>query len=221
MRCTRSHNPIIVNYSLHGFTLSATSKHMYLGVMLDDHLSWSIHITNVANKATRMLNFLKCHLSKCLSNVKASAYLLMVCPLMEYTCVVWDPHYQSQVSVLERFKDMLKWVLSDYSYHSSVSSVLKQLNWLPLAKRRKQQRLNLFYQIMNGEIGLSLPDRYHFTNKHTRQHHPFHLIIPPTNTTSYMTSYFPRTIWEWNLLPPPLMEVNSLAVFSNQLTEHL
>ena len=94
--------------------------------------------------------------------------------------------------------------------------MLEQLNWLPLAKRRKQQRLNLFYQIMNGEIGLSLPDHYHFTNKHTRQHHPFHLIIPPTNTTSFMTSYFPRTIQEWNLLSPPLIEVNSLVVFSNQ-----
>ena len=101
MRCTRSHNPIIVNYSFHGFTLSATSKHTYLGVMLDDHLSWSIHITNVANKATRMLNFLKRHLS------------------------------------------------------------------------------------------------------------------------NYTTSYFPRTIREWNLLPWPLIEVNSLAVFSDQLTEHL
>ena len=139
---------------IHRFTLSATSKHMYLGVMLDDHLSWSIHVTNVANKATRMLYFLKRHLSKCSSNVKTSAYLLMVCPLMEYACVVWDPHYQSQVSVLEKIqRRAARWVLSDYSYHSSVSSMLEQLNWLPLAKRRKQQRLNLFYQIMNGEMG--------------------------------------------------------------------
>ena len=60
---------------------------MYLGVMLDDHLSWSTHVTNVANKATNMLNFLKHHLSKCLSNIKASTSLLMVCPLMEYACV--------------------------------------------------------------------------------------------------------------------------------------
>ena len=51
MRCTRSHNHIIVNYSLYRSTLSVTHKHMYLGVMLDDHLSWSIHVTNVANKA--------------------------------------------------------------------------------------------------------------------------------------------------------------------------
>ena len=30
MRCTRSHNPIIVNYSLHGFTLSACNKQTYV-----------------------------------------------------------------------------------------------------------------------------------------------------------------------------------------------
>ena len=138
MRCTgkvpHSYNCKL----LHGFTVSTTSKHTYLGVTLDDHLTWSIHITNIANKATRMLNFLKRHLSKCSSNVKASAYLLMVRPLMEYVCVVWDPHYQSQVSVLEKVqRHAARWVLSDYSYHCSVSSMLEQLNWLPLAKRRK------------------------------------------------------------------------------------
>ena len=66
----------------------------------------------------------------------------MVHPLMEYACVVWDSHYQSQVSVWENVqKHTARWVLFDYSYHSSVSSMLEQLNWLPLAKRRKQQRL--------------------------------------------------------------------------------
>ena len=110
--------------------------------MLDDHLSWSIHVSNVANKATRMLNFLKCHLSKCLSNVKASAYLLMVCPLMEYACAVWDLHYQSQVSVLEKVQRCAaRWVLSDYSYHSSVSFMLEQFNWLPLARGESNRGL--------------------------------------------------------------------------------
>ena len=79
MRCTMSHNPIIVHYSLHGSTLSLMHKHMYLGVMLNDHFSWFIHVTNVANKATRMLDFLKHHLSKCSSNVKVFAYLTVIC----------------------------------------------------------------------------------------------------------------------------------------------
>jgi len=78
MRCTRSQNPIITNYSLCESILSVTHQHSYLGVMLTNHLSWTTHVINIANKATQMLNFIKHHLSKCSSDVKASAYLLMV-----------------------------------------------------------------------------------------------------------------------------------------------
>ena len=222
MRCTRSQNPMIANCSLHGSILSLTHNYLCLEVMLDDHLSWSTHVTNVANKATRMLNFLNRNLSKCSTHVKASAYLLIFQPAMEYASVVWDPHYQTQISILEKIqRRAARWILSDYSYHSSVSAMLEQLNWLPLVTRRTQQRLNLFYQIMHGEIGLSLPEYIHFTTRHTRHHHPFHLIVSPTNTTTYMTSYFPRTIREWNSLPPQLIELNTLATFSILIEQHL
>ena len=95
-----------------------------------------------------MLNFIKRHLSKCSADTKAAAYLLMVQLVMEYTCVVWDLHYQTQVSMFEKVqRRAARWVLSDYSYHSSVNAMLHQLEWLPLEKRRKHQRLNLFYQV--------------------------------------------------------------------------
>ena len=60
--------------------MSLITEHMYLGVMLNKSLSWSSHITYVANKATRMLKFLKRHISKCSTATKASAYLLLVRP---------------------------------------------------------------------------------------------------------------------------------------------
>ena len=66
------------------------------GVTLDDHLSWSTQITNIINKATKMLNFIKRHLSMCSADTKATAWLLMVRPVMEYACVLWDLHYQTQ-----------------------------------------------------------------------------------------------------------------------------
>ena len=75
MRCTRPLHPIVASYSLYGSNLVVSDQHMYLGVMLDKSLSWSSHITHIANKATRMLNFLKRHLSKCSTKIKASSYL--------------------------------------------------------------------------------------------------------------------------------------------------
>ena len=40
-------------------------------------------------------------------------------------------------------------------------------------------------------------------------------------TTTYMTSYFLRTIREWNSLPPHLIELNTLATFLNLIEQHL
>ena len=49
-------------------------------------------ITKIANKATRILNFIKLHISKCSTDTKATAYyLLMVWPVMEYAFVA-IPH---------------------------------------------------------------------------------------------------------------------------------
>ena len=51
---------------------------------------------------------------------------------MEYARVVWDPYYNVQISLLEKLqRHAARWVISDYNYHSS--TMLKQLNWWPLA----------------------------------------------------------------------------------------
>ena len=90
LRCTRSLSPYLCNYTLNKHTLATTDQHRYLGVLLDKRLSWS-HISNIASKASQTLNFLKRNLSKCSTAIKASAYLTMVRPIMEYASTVWDP----------------------------------------------------------------------------------------------------------------------------------
>ena len=149
-----------------------------------------------------MLNFLKHHLSKCSTATKASAYLLLVRPLMEYACAVWDPHYLSHISILEKIQGRAtRWAVFNYSYCSSVSAMLHHLNWPPLVQRRKQFR-HLLYQTIYNLTGLSLPEYYRPTSCYTRHHHPLHLITPPSNTIAHniMSSFFPSTIRDWNQL---------------------
>ena len=81
-----------------------------------------------------------------------------------------------------------RWAFSDYNYLSSVSAMLSHLKWPPLALRRKQFRLNLFYQTVYGLTGLSLLEYYLPNSQFTRHHHPLWLIIPSSNTiTAYKT----------------------------------
>ena len=93
-------------------------------------LSWSGHITNIASKASQILDFLRRSLSKCSSTVKASSYLTLVCPIMEYAASVWDPHHLNDIQALEKVQcTASRWVMNDYSWYSSVSAMLHGLNW--------------------------------------------------------------------------------------------
>ena len=118
MHFTRSLSPILFNYKLNDCNLTTSGQHSYLGILLDNKLSWSSHIKNTSDKT---LNFLKRNLSSCSPEVKASAYLTMICPVMEYAVVVWDPYYQTDIQQLEAQHRAARWVLNDFSRYVQFS----------------------------------------------------------------------------------------------------
>ena len=54
----------------------------------------------------------------------------------------WDPHYLCDVNKLENIlRAAARFCKGDYKYSSSVTSMIKDLEWEPLASRRKQASL--------------------------------------------------------------------------------
>ena len=181
-------------------------------------MQWSHHITNISNKASKVLNFLRRNLYKCSNEVKAASYLAIVQPLMEYASVVGDPHLNVYISMLEKIqRRAARWVKGCYDRYSSVTTMLASLKWPTLAQRRKIARLKLFYKIMYDSSALILPPYYQYTCRNTRSHHHLHLIQRQTNTTAYQQSFFPRTIKDWNHLPTNIIEIQNLGTFQTQL----
>ena len=134
---------------------------MYLGVLIHKSLSWSPHISNVVNKASRTLNFLKRNLNKCSKQVKESAYLTMVRPQLEYASAVWDPYHVGDIPELEKVqRRAVCWVLNDYGRFSSVSLMLDQLKWPTLQVRWKLSRLQILHKIHYQQLSLQIPHYY-------------------------------------------------------------
>ena len=55
-------------------------------------------VYNIAGRTSKMLNFLRFNLYKCSQEVKASAYISLVQPLMEYASIVLDPCIPDYIS---------------------------------------------------------------------------------------------------------------------------
>ena len=194
---------------------------MYLGVEIDNIMSWSPHIQTVSNRATKVFNFVKRNLGNCPASTKRIAYLTLVRPIMEYAALVWDPFYNTDIYKLEKIqRRAARWITSDYSRHTSVVSLLSSLNIPTLQHRRNSSRLSLFYSIVNNLLPINIPPHYQRTQFRTRNHHPTHFILPQANLNSFKYSFYPRTIRDWNNLPVDLIESRNLEEFTylrNQL----
>ena len=171
--------PRISKYVIDGHVLELRHQHTYLGLIVNETMQRLPHINNLTVKASKVLNFIKHNLSKCSSETKASAYLSLVRPILEYASCVWDPHEAVNIQALEKVqRRAARWAFPDYGRHSGVTRMLTQLGWPTLQHRRFVTRLTFFYKIIHGTVPLTLPSNFIPTQYPTRQHHGKHFIIP-------------------------------------------
>ena len=115
-------------------------------------MTFTSHINNIVSKASKVLNFLKRNLHKL---IKATAYISLVGPILEYANSVWDPYQYNKVYIIDRIqRRVAHWSLCNYDRYSSVTLMQHQLNWKNLQQRRKIARLSLLFMI-------TLHFRYH------------------------------------------------------------
>ena len=123
------------------FALECVKHHTYLGVILDQTMPFSPHIEYVVSRATKILNFIKQNLYKCLVSTKSTAYISLVHPMLEYA-TVWDPLLLKHIYSIDQVqRRAARWILHNYSCYSSVTSMQQELNWPTLQQCRQHMVL--------------------------------------------------------------------------------
>ena len=88
MTSTRSPASTPTAYYINKHPLDITDQHDYLGARLHSSMTWSHHIQLKVNRATKVLNFIKCTLHKCTQEVKETAYFTLVRPVLKYAAII-------------------------------------------------------------------------------------------------------------------------------------
>ena len=71
-----------------------------------------------------------------------------------------------------------------------------------LEDRRRDIRLALFFKAVHGLAAVPTTDTLTKADKITRSNHTYKFRHIPTDSTAYRQSFFPRTVPQWNSLPP-------------------
>ena len=116
---------------------------------------------------------------------------------------------------LNKYSDMYHVLLrKHYSRQEGcVSQALNFLNWPTLEHRRKVNRLTLMYKTLHGQAAISIPPHVkHQTVTKTQNSDSMKFTPVETSCDEYKYSFWPRTINDFNSLPPNII---NLTVTSN------
>ena len=141
-----------VTYHMNGVLLKLVEKIKYLGIYLNNKLSWHDHIDYICNKANRLLSFLRWNLHCCHEHFKGYAYKQFLLPSIEYWCTIWDPYHLNDIyklKIIQHHTACLVLYKPWIRHHDSITEMLNELNWLSLQEHRKQSHLILLCKIVN------------------------------------------------------------------------
>ena len=217
---TKKIRPSKFTYSIHGVNIEYVNCAKYLGVTINNKLSWTPHIREICKKAHNTINFLQRNFKACPPNIKAKLYQSYVRPLTEYCCTVWDPYTDTDITLLEAVQRRAsRFVFNKNSRQVRVTPMLQTLNWVPLAERRARAKVTMLHKASNNIVDIKLTNYLHVIESGTRQNNDYYISYARTKTFRF--SFFMDTIRLWNKLPPTAKCTKSLSTFQGSLPSHI
>ena len=207
-------NPSI---SLYGSPLEVTPTFKYLGLLITSDLSWTTHINNICSKARRILGLVyrRFYGHSDVATLR-QLYVSLVRPHLEYAAPVWSPYLQKDIAMLEKTQQFASRICTknwDAGYHE----LLDMLDLPSLAQRRLHTRLCYVYKIVHGLLYFP-PDVV--VPSSALSHNPrSHLLYQPfAHSNSYLHSFIPNSISNWNMLPDYVVSSPSFTSFKYNLS---
>lgn len=202
MSFSRIKDPLHHVYYINNTPLDNVSTIKDLGVLLDQSLSFSPHISQTITKSLKMLGFIK-RTSQDFTNTSSIKllYCSLVRPHLEYASCVWSPFYNIHIRNIENVQHkFLRYIAHksnvnfEYANNFDYAFLESELHINSLEVRRIHRDLKLLYNIINSnvscpylleKIGIHAPPRT------TRSVNTFHV---PTHRTNYgFNSYVTRS----------------------------
>ena len=206
----------IRSYNINSILIPQVSSFCDLGIIVDDKLTFSSHISSITRKAYSQSKLIsRCFVSKH-SNLLKLAFTSYVRPLLEYDIPIWSPHLLKHITQIEniqrRFTKSIP-NLSSLPYHQRLS----RLGLDTLLQRRRQFDLSTCYRLYHSLT--ILPSNLFFTPRsyNATRGHQHVLVMPSAHLDVFKFSFQSRVVGDWNSLPPNVISVGTISAFKARI----
>jgi hypothetical protein len=212
-------DPLIVRNA----EIERVTKTKYLGLILDEKLSWNEHIEYIKTKIRPFISMLRRTSYLLPSTTRLSVYHSHIHCHLSYLISVWGYTGSTRLEELTRFQNkairLIYW--QEYRQGLSTDDLYKKYNILKLPLLMKFESMMSIYKLKSGLLrsNLIFPLSSDVHTYLTRNRSNMYLPNPRTNYLK--RSIFFEGIVSFNALPNEIKILPNLIIFKKMLKSHL
>ena len=187
-----------------------------LGLIIDEHLSWTKHIDEKSKTISSAIGALK-RIRPFISESSAlQIYQVLILPHFDYCSSVWDELSVTLSDKLQKLQNRAARVITRSSYDTSTSFLLKRLHWDDLFTRRKKLKATLMFKTIKGLSPLYLQNLFSIrSTSYNLRDSEIKLDLQSHARTIACFGYSEALLW--NSLPVNLRKTDSLGRFKREI----
>ena len=198
----------------------------FLGILLDEHLSWKYHLSELTKKLARTCGILFKVRNLLPTSTLVSVYNALFLSFLQYCMVVWGQAYASYTEPIFKMQKRAVRAISNQSYLAHSLPIFRELTLLRLSDIFKLKLLTFVFESTNKIAPVCF---HNFFSSNSSIHHyetrqsvrgDFYLVRK--NTVQYgvkCIQYMGATLW--NNLPVELRHSTSKFSFKKKVKVHL
>ena len=137
-----------------------TNSFECLGVLIDEKLSWDLHVDKSCKKVGSSIAVMKRIKPFVPNSTLQTIYKAMIQPYFNYCSPLWGNCSAYLKEKLQRFQNRAGSIISGANYEINSADVLESLVWKILEERRKRSKSILMYRILNNRAAPILKEQF-------------------------------------------------------------
>ena len=210
---------------INNYEIKRSASIKFLGVIIDEHLSWIDHISIIENKLSKNLGLL--YKAKRFLNAKAmkSLYFSFIHSYLTYGNAAWCSTTKTKLkSLFSKQKQAIR-IIPMTSIESGLNSEekMEQLGILNIYKLNLYHILNIMFRVKNNTIPKALQNKFQVIKHSYSTRHSENNFVEPKfslNVTKFAISSRGPRLWNKHT-DKQAKTTNSASLFKEKIKDHL
>lgn len=212
----------ITSICLSGINIKLSTVTNFLGVLIDNNLTWNHHIEHIAHKVSKGVGILNRVRHLLPRRILVTLYNTLMLPYFTYCNVVWGSTYPTRIQSLFLLQKRAVRYICNEDYLQHTAPLFLNLNVLNIYDINRYYVSIFMFNWLKGSTPASFKNYFNYT----RDIHNYpsrtlnRLFIPYFRLKSSQFSIRFVGVKTWNSLPENIRECGNLLTFKKQLKRH-